>query len=144
MNNLGDAGDVLVGITVHGHSKQSSARWNRASRRWPTRRSTNSARRHRILVQAQAFTVTCRFRQDNPWNQDISAAPVDPNSNNLIASIGLNTTLHPDFGTFYNGAPNGIPYVVVAGDQQRVPINFTLYGRPKRSRAISSTIQCAD
>lgn len=54
--------------------------------------------------------------------------PVDPNSANLIASIGLNTGLHPDFGTVYNGAPNGIPYIVVSGTQSRVPINFTAYG----------------
>ena len=54
--------------------------------------------------------------------------PVDPNSANLIASIGLNTGLHPDFGTVYNGAPNGIPYVVVSGTQSRVTINFTAYG----------------
>lgn len=64
------------------------------------------------------------FPDDNPWNQDISAAPVDPNSDALIASIGLNTGLHPDFGTFYRGAPNGIPYVVVAGDQTPVPVRF--------------------
>lgn len=54
--------------------------------------------------------------------------PVDPNSANLIASIGLNTGLHPDFGTVYDGAPNGIPYVVVSGSQALVPINFTAYG----------------
>ena len=54
--------------------------------------------------------------------------PVDPNSANLISSIGLNTGLHPDFGTVYNGAPNGIPYVVVAGTQPRVAINYTAYG----------------
>ncbi|NKB66094.1 MAG: hypothetical protein GKR89_03450 [Candidatus Latescibacteria bacterium] len=29
------------------------------------------------------------FPPDNPWNQDISARPVDPNSAALIASIGL-------------------------------------------------------
>jgi hypothetical protein len=45
----------------------------------------------------------------------------------LIASIGLNTGLHPDFGTTYNGAPNGIPYVVVSG-QPPVPIVFTEFG----------------
>ena len=28
------------------------------------------------------------FPADNAWNQDISAAPVDPNSTKLIASIG--------------------------------------------------------
>ena len=54
--------------------------------------------------------------------------PVDPNSANLIASIGLNTGLHADFGTVYNGAPNGIPYVVVSGTQSLVAINFTAYG----------------
>ena len=59
------------------------------------------------------------FPASNPWNQDISALPVDPNSANLIASIGLTTGLHPDFGTQY-----GIPYVVVPGTQPRVPITF--------------------
>jgi hypothetical protein len=64
------------------------------------------------------------FPSDNPWNQDISAAPVDANSANLIASIGLDTELHPDFGTTWEGAPNGIPYIVVSGTQRRVPITF--------------------
>ena len=64
------------------------------------------------------------FPPDNPWNTDISSQPVDPNSANLIAGIGLSTGLHPDFGTVWNGAPNGIPYVVVAGTQPRVPVSF--------------------
>ncbi|MDT4894968.1 MAG: hypothetical protein QOH25_45 [Acidobacteriota bacterium] len=68
------------------------------------------------------------FPSDNPWNEDISGLPVDPNSSNLIAGIGLNTGLHPDFGTVWAGAPNGIPYVVVSGTQAKVPINFTAYG----------------
>jgi hypothetical protein len=68
------------------------------------------------------------FPPDNPWNTDISRWPVDPHSDTLIASIGLTTALHPDFGTVYNGAPNGIPYVVVPGTQPLVPINFTAYG----------------
>jgi hypothetical protein len=68
------------------------------------------------------------FPADNPWNQDVSGEPVDPNSANLIASMGLSTSLHPDFGTVWNGAPNGIPYVVVSGTQGRVPITFTAYG----------------
>jgi hypothetical protein len=61
---------------------------------------------------------------DNPWNQDISKAPVDPNSARLLSSIGLDRPLHPDFGTFYEGVPNGIPYVVVPGNQRRVPVKF--------------------
>jgi hypothetical protein len=64
------------------------------------------------------------FPADNPWNQEISTAPVDPNSATLIASIGADTGLHPDFGTFWNGAPIGIPYVVVSGTQTRVPVSF--------------------
>jgi hypothetical protein len=42
----------------------------------------------------------------------------------LIASIGLTTGLHPDFGTVWNGAPNGIPYDVVASSQAKVPVSF--------------------
>ena len=34
------------------------------------------------------------------------------------------TGLHPDFGTVWEGAPIGIPYAVVPGDQPRVPIDF--------------------
>ncbi len=68
------------------------------------------------------------FPSDNPWNTDISAYPVHSNSANYIASIGAATGLHADFGTVYNGAPNGIPFVVVDGNQPLVPINFTAYG----------------
>ena len=64
------------------------------------------------------------FPADDPWNRDISAEAVDPDSDALIASIGGRKPLHPDFGTVYNGAPSGIPYVVVPGDQPRVPVTF--------------------
>ncbi|MBM2810796.1 MAG: outer membrane protein [Chloroflexi bacterium] len=63
------------------------------------------------------------FPDDNPWNLDVSQAPMDPDSASLLASIGLDTGLHPDFGTVWNGAPNGIPYVVVTSDQPVVPIS---------------------
>jgi hypothetical protein len=63
------------------------------------------------------------FPADNAWNLDISAAQVDPRSSTLIASCGLRN-LHPDFGTVWNGAPNGIPYVVVRGGQPKVPVTF--------------------
>jgi hypothetical protein len=64
------------------------------------------------------------FPADNPWNRDVSADAVDPNSDALIASCGANAQVHPDFGTVWNGAPNGIPYVLVRGDQPRVPVTF--------------------
>src|SRR5206468_685540 len=63
------------------------------------------------------------FPADNAWNTDVSALPVVSNSATLIASCGLRN-LHPDFGTTYDGAPNGIPYVVVHAGQPRVPVSF--------------------
>ncbi len=68
------------------------------------------------------------FPPDHPWNQDVSAAPVDPHSDRLIASIGLTKKLRPDFGSTYQGQPSGIPYVIVDGKQAKVPIHFTAYG----------------
>ena len=43
----------------------------------------------------------------------------------LIASIGLGSPVHPDFGSgLYNGEPIGIPYAVVSGRTRRVPVSF--------------------
>ena len=67
------------------------------------------------------------FPADNAWNTDIMAAPADPQSSTLIASCGLRN-LHPDFGTTYNGAPNGIPYVLVHAGQATVPVTFDYAG----------------
>lgn len=63
------------------------------------------------------------FPADNPWNIDVSTAPVDPNSATLIASCGLRN-LHQDWGTTWDGAPNGIPYVIVHSNQPKVPVTF--------------------
>jgi hypothetical protein len=64
------------------------------------------------------------FPANNPWNTDVSKLVVDPHSDALLGSIGLDKGLHPDFGTVYEGAPNGIPYVVVSGKQAKVPVQF--------------------
>jgi hypothetical protein len=64
------------------------------------------------------------FPSDNPWNQDISELPVHPNSAAFVASVGEDAHMHPDFGTEWEGAPIGIPYVIVQGDQARVPVEF--------------------
>ena len=64
------------------------------------------------------------FPADNPWNTDISRLPVHPKSPAWLTSIGLDKPLHPDFGTVWNGAPNGIPYSVVGQDQPKVPVAF--------------------
>ena len=69
------------------------------------------------------------FLADNPWNQDISNAPMDPNSDAVLNSIGASIGLHTDFGSgFYQGSSIGIPYVVVGAQQNLVNVNFTAYG----------------
>ena len=73
---------------------------------------------------AQDLATLQVFPPDNPWNQDVSGLPVHPNSARYLASIGLETGLHPDFGTVWDGAPIGIPYVVVRASQPKVPITF--------------------
>jgi hypothetical protein len=68
------------------------------------------------------------FPADNPWNSDISAYPVHPDSASFIAAIGSGGELHPNFGTVWDGAPNGIPYRVVGAGQAPVPVTYTAYG----------------
>src|SRR3984893_9209480 len=48
------------------------------------------------LGRAASLNGFVPFPADNPWNQDISSAPVDPNSSAIINFIGANTPLHPD------------------------------------------------
>ncbi len=73
---------------------------------------------------AASFEGRRIFPADNPWNRDISADPVDPNSSALISTCGSSAALHPDFGTTYLGAPIGFPYVLVRSSQQKVPVTF--------------------
>lgn len=69
------------------------------------------------------------FTADSPWNRDISAEPVAPDSDAIIARIGADRGLHPDFGSgLWEGAPIGIPYVVVGSGQPAVTVGFTDYG----------------
>jgi hypothetical protein len=60
------------------------------------------------------------FPADNPWNQRIDRLPVARNSAAIIASIGADTGLHPDFGSgLWEGSPIGIPITVVRGSKTR-------------------------
>jgi hypothetical protein len=63
------------------------------------------------------------FPADNPWNQDISSAPLDPKSDAYIASIGMTTGVHAD----YDAVGDGIPFVLVPGSQAKVPIMLGAY-----------------
>ena len=65
------------------------------------------------------------FPRDNHWNLRVDRLPVLPNSDAIIASIGTDRTLHPDFGSgLYEGAPIGIPFTAVPRTQRRVPVSF--------------------
>ena len=126
-DNLGDVGDVLVGINLHGAiSNRVRVGIGHVGGGPPD--DIVPPQPTPDLGPGASLHGKQLFPPDNPWNEDISNTPVDPNSDNLIASIGLNTNLHPDFGTVWDGAPNGIPYIVVSGSQPKVPLNWTAYG----------------
>ena len=63
------------------------------------------------------------FPSNNPWNQDISGAPVAANSATIISGIGGSVKIHPDWGTDSptNGTSPlyGIPYNIVHVQQHR-------------------------
>src|ERR1700684_406304 len=68
------------------------------------------------------------FAASSLWNTDISSAPVDSNSANIIDYIGSTVTLHPDFGAGPSaGHSIGIPYQIVAGTQVKVTVNPGAY-----------------
>ena len=65
------------------------------------------------------------FPASNAWNQRVDALPVAANSTLLIASIGLTTGLHPDFGSgLYEGQPIGIPFDIVSKKTPRQRVAF--------------------
>ncbi len=65
------------------------------------------------------------FPANNPWNQRVDRLPAARGSARLIASIGLSSAVHPDFGSgLYQGEPIGIPYTVVSNRTRRVRVTF--------------------
>jgi hypothetical protein len=64
---------------------------------------------------------------ESAWNQDISQAPLDPNSAGYIAYINAHggDFVHPDFGS---PREYGFPYAVVGKKQKRTKLKFTAYG----------------
>jgi hypothetical protein len=58
------------------------------------------------------------FPANSVWNQPVDKLPVAANSAQLVASIGLDASVHADFGAgLYDGSIIGIPYVVVRGSK---------------------------
>jgi hypothetical protein len=80
------------------------------------------------LGQLKSLNGFVPFESSSLWNTDISNAPVDSNSANIIGFIGSAVTLHPDFGAgTYAGQSIGIPYEIVAGTQPKVTVNLGAY-----------------
>ena len=83
------------------------------------------------------------FPTNNPWNQDISAAPVASSSSNLISSIGGSVRIHPDWGTDSptNGSSPlyGIPFNVVHGNSI-AKVNVVIDDYPSESDLIAAPI----
>jgi hypothetical protein len=64
------------------------------------------------------------FPADNPLNTDISAAPIDPYNTQIISALST-YSCKSDFGAgLWEGAPIGIPYVVVCGNQTKYPVTW--------------------
>ena len=64
------------------------------------------------------------FPADNPWNQDISSAPVDPNSAALIASIGPAPASTPTSAPSGTAPPSASRTSSCSGTQPQVPVSF--------------------
>ncbi|ELR69062.1 outermembrane protein [Fulvivirga imtechensis AK7] len=74
------------------------------------------------LSEAENIEV---FPSSHPLNEDISQKPIDVNSSKIINNIGPGTGLFTDFGSgTWEGAPIGIPYVVVGANQPEVAITY--------------------
>jgi len=68
------------------------------------------------------------FPADNAWNLDISSLAVDPASAQILNAYST-AGVKADFGSgLWDGAPIGIPFVVVCGSQKKVPIVFRSNG----------------
>jgi len=61
------------------------------------------------------------FPATNVWNKRVDSLPVASDSATMIRAIGLNTGLHPDFGSY---AGYGIPINVVPNSQPRRRVRF--------------------
>ena len=65
------------------------------------------------------------FPSNSFWHADVRGLDPLPNSAELVASVGVDSPVHPDFGSgLWEGGPIGIPWTTVPGNQARVPISF--------------------
>jgi PKD repeat protein len=80
-----------------------------------------------VFPQAQATAIggVQIFPQDHVWNVPIDTLPVDARSADYVKSIGISTSLHPDFGANLDDTgPFGIPYNVVNNTVTKKTVTF--------------------
>jgi len=119
------AGKAVLEIEYHGGTKKVCAASNALGFDALKKRRKLDAKRDACDIGLESPPLPCTiFPANNVWNADISALPVHALSSAWVASIGDGSPLHPDFGTIYDGAPNGIPFTVVPAVQGGVPITF--------------------
>jgi hypothetical protein len=74
------------------------------------------------LPQAPACPI---FPATSPWNQRVDRLPVAQDSARLVASIGLDSSLHVAFGSgLSEGKPIGMPVNVVSAGHPKVRVQF--------------------
>ncbi len=117
------------------------------------RRTKQRKRRLAVLTTAVVVSPVCSglasllgqplFPANYPWNQNINGAPVAVNSAAIIAHIGTNITLHPDWGddnpTNGTNPLYGIPYNVVHGNST-AKINVIIDNYPGQSDLVPMPI----
>jgi len=75
------------------------------------------------------------FPADNAWNERVDKLPVAADSAQLIASIGLDSPVHADFGSgTWDGGPIGIPFDVVSRTTPRARVSFDYADESDRVR----------
>lgn len=78
-----------------------------------------------LAVAAPTIEGCPTLPSDNIWNARVDTLPLHPNSAAYVNTIGATSGFHMDFGSgLYDGAPIGIPFVVVGGTQPKVPVVF--------------------
>jgi hypothetical protein len=76
----------------------------------------------RPLAKARACPL---FPRSSHWNKPVDQLPVARNSDAIVRNIGLDGSVHADFGSGrYQGRPIGIPYTTVSRRQRRLRVSF--------------------
>jgi hypothetical protein len=75
------------------------------------------------------------FPANNAWNQRVDKLPVAADSAQLVASIGLDSPVHADFGSgTWDGGPIGIPFDIVSHKTPRSRVSFEYAEESNRVR----------